>query len=1084
MTFFPKIRIKRLILYGLFCLFILLAASPFIIIQAMNTDFIRTELSAFVRQKTGIKIKPSQFTLSAFPRPGLEITHLNLTPHPRINLSIDRLNFNVNIRRLLHGKINIDRINIDHPIIEIIDLKESRPVSSVDFGIPKSGLWLKKIFELLPDHQNSLKLSFKNGASPYFKQLDGSFFLSKEKNELGLNTRIKDIQVSRPGTLFNKSFERHLDVDLIKMDELNITSTLNSAGEIQGQCDVTALVMRAKDKSVLLESDAVFSSFKLSDDLDLIDVPLFKLNYPAGRAGVHFSNDKQSNKTGLEFTGSGIYIDQAKKMSLTLFRDNEITRNLFSILHKGIASQVKVSFQDKTIKDLLNGHNLRLAGNIREGLVHIPQTRLTASQVSGHADVKNGILDILVNSAMTQTSRIETGKLSFNLLDHDNVPFQGDFSLDVDLSMVPKTLISLLPDTTLARELSLCHNITGRARAHLGLSLGIDSNDLEVSVQTDDFSIMGRYDRIPGEIYLERVNFRYDKEVVNLNHLNGVINSSQIYDLNLTLDFNDEAWISVQSGSAVISLKSMIPWLMSHERTRNMISPVKTGTGRVHITAIDLSGPVLKPEQWTYHVKGFGQKINATTHLGQEEIQALSCRYEASDDSLELKDIHVRMKDLSWLDPLVEKKHLSSIVVPLDMENGHLQIQEKNVFFKGGIIATGRPETGPEISVVLKGETFSLPALDTIKIIDKGFSDASVTFNHSLEKPLFDFKGILTTKTIERILIPDSFLAKKLDNLTEGRPILIHTDETGTLNVIIQTMNLNSIFPSSEAKSTSPGRRLLPINPIKLKADQLKFKHLTLTDIDTSLSFKDKLSYIRLNNARLCGVLTKGDIHFSNNRVQADIPFKAEDKPDIQNLLSCLFQTDNFMAGPYSLTGNIHANSPKESVLNTLTGSIQFNAQNGRIYKWTLLSRILSVLNVSNFFKGNIPDVMQEGFAYNDISIEADIRASVIHLNSAVIDGRDMTLIFTGRIDPVNDKLDLTCLVAPFKTVDLIIEKIPLINTLLSGRLVSIPIKASGNLFDPVVIPLHPSAVGTGLVNMMADILKTPVKLWDKIYGE
>ena len=126
----------------------------------------------------------------------------------------------------------------------------------------------------------------------------------------------------------------------------------------------------------------------------------------------------------------------------------------------------------------------------------------------------------------------------------------------------------------------------------------------------------------------------------------------------------------------------------------------------------------------------------------------------------------------------------------------------------------------------------------------------------------------------------------------------------------------------------------------------------------------------------------------------------------------------------------------------------------------------------------------QDGFAYNKISMEADIKDSIIYLNRAIIDGQDMTLIFSGWIDPVNDTLDLTCLVAPFKTIDLIIKNIPILNTLLDGRLVSVPTKATGKLSDPIVVPLHPSAVGEGLVNMMSDILKTPVKLWDKIYAE
>jgi hypothetical protein len=44
-----------------------------------------------------------------------------------------------------------------------------------------------------------------------------------------------------------------------------------------------------------------------------------------------------------------------------------------------------------------------------------------------------------------------------------------------------------------------------------------------------------------------------------------------------------------------------------------------------------------------------------------------------------------------------------------------------------------------------------------------------------------------------------------------------------------------------------------------------------------------------------------------------------------------------------------------------------------------------------------------------------------------------------------------------------------------------LPVKASGKLSDPTVVPLHPSAVGKSLFNMLANILKTPVRLWEKI---
>jgi hypothetical protein len=54
------------------------------------------------------------------------------------------------------------------------------------------------------------------------------------------------------------------------------------------------------------------------------------------------------------------------------------------------------------------------------------------------------------------------------------------------------------------------------------------------------------------------------------------------------------------------------------------------------------------------------------------------------------------------------------------------------------------------------------------------------------------------------------------------------------------------------------------------------------------------------------------------------------------------------------------------------------------------------------------------------------------------------------------------------------------VNTILSGRLISFPAKASGKMSDPTVIPLHPSAVGKGMVNLFGDLIKAPVRLFEE----
>lgn len=1082
MFFSYKTGFKRLILYGIAVIIGLILLSPIIITWGINTSYIKNKISSFLYQKTGTHIDGSKFSLAIFPNASISVHKVLFNPDNGINLSIDFVKFDFDILQLLQGKININQITIDRPEIKPMVIEGKPFALSINIFVSNYIQDLKKIFTFLPEHQAAVELRFKNAITQYFKQMDGSVYLSKEKEEIRLNTTIKKIKF-KPATLSKDTFEKYSDLDSIELDQIKLFANINSKGEIKGECTFVEPKLLSINKDILLAANIIESSFKLCENGYQLVLTPFKLNYPEGTIGAHFENNQIQKKSTLEFIGTQILIDPARQMSLKLFKNNEIVKTIFQIVREGVVPNIVASFHSKDLKDLFNANQLRLTGNFEKGSVKIPGTNLMASDVKADVHIHNGILDIQAKNAIIQNSKIEKGHLSIDLLNHKNVPFQGEFSLDLDLSLIPQTLISLLPETLLARELSLVHDVAGRSKTQLTLLMEPDTNVLKVKIKAPDFSATGYYDRIPGNISLENVNFNYEPDLVSLKHFNASFNDSKINDFNTLINFKNNVWITIQSGSGVIDLSSTIPWLMSYKKTREMISPVKHGKGKIHISSIDLSGPILNPELWEYELKGKSAKINITTQENQKQIQDLSCQYHFTKNLFNMKNIQTKIHHLSWIEHLIEKKHLDSILIPFDLEKGDFQMGTTESFFKTDI----NFPSGPKVYIDLKGETPASFDLSTIKILDTPITNTSVSFNYNKDKPLFDFKGILNTTTLNKVIRQDSFWAKKIKDLTEGQSILIEADKNANLNVTTKTIDLSSIFSQAQIISpeiTTIDKRLLPDKIIHLKADQVKIKNLTLTHIDSLLYLKQDPSHIKLNKAFLCDLETSGYINFNKDSLNADIAFKATNKDNIQDLFACLLKKYEFMDGQYSLTGNLKSNSFKKDFLNTLNGAVILNAEKGRIYKLTLLSRILSVLNVSKIFKGKIPDVTQDGFAYNKISLEADIKDSIIYLNRAIIDGQDMTLIFSGWIDPVNDTLDLTCLVAPFKTIDLIIKNIPILNTLLDGRLVSVPTKATGKLSDPLVVPLHPSAVGEGLVNMMSDILKTPVKLWDKIYVE
>ena len=79
-----------------------------------------------------------------------------------------------------------------------------------------------------------------------------------------------------------------------------------------------------------------------------------------------------------------------------------------------------------------------------------------------------------------------------------------------------------------------------------------------------------------------------------------------------------------------------------------------------------------------------------------------------------------------------------------------------------------------------------------------------------------------------------------------------------------------------------------------------------------------------------------------------------------------------------------------------------------------------------------------------------------------------------GEIDLATQQIDFTVMVSPFRTVDRIINSIPGVRWILGGRLVAIPMRATGDLDDPRIVPLSPAAVGTSILEMMKRTLMLP----------
>jgi hypothetical protein len=199
--------------------------------------------------------------------------------------------------------------------------------------------------------------------------------------------------------------------------------------------------------------------------------------------------------------------------------------------------------------------------------------------------------------------------------------------------------------------------------------------------------------------------------------------------------------------------------------------------------------------------------------------------------------------------------------------------------------------------------------------------------------------------------------------------------------------------------------------------------------------------------------------------------------------LSCFTDQSNLAMGTFDLSGQLRSKGRPVEFPRSVAGEMAFSATNGRIYRFGLLAKILSILNVTEIYRGEIPDLVGEGFAYRSMTIGAELEKGKLILSECSIDGVSMGIACEGDIDLAEKKMDLIILVAPFKTVDRIIKFLPLIKQILGGKLISIPFRAKGQFKNPAVIPLHPTAVGSGLLGVLERTIKLPITIMQPVFS-
>jgi uncharacterized protein YhdP len=201
----------------------------------------------------------------------------------------------------------------------------------------------------------------------------------------------------------------------------------------------------------------------------------------------------------------------------------------------------------------------------------------------------------------------------------------------------------------------------------------------------------------------------------------------------------------------------------------------------------------------------------------------------------------------------------------------------------------------------------------------------------------------------------------------------------------------------------------------------------------------------------------------------------------LENIQRYLGIQDRTVTGTLSLTGDISAaGSSAEELKKTAAGTFQVRAEQGVLKKYSVLSKIFSLLNVSQLAKLRLPDMAKEGMPYKTITCSMSLADGVVSSEDFFIKSDAMEISGVGTVDVLKKEIDCTVGVHPLQTVDLIVSKIPVAGWILTderGKLITVHFKVDGTWDNPNVKAITARSIGKGILDIFRRIFQLPGKL-------
>ena len=311
---------------------------------------------------------------------------------------------------------------------------------------------------------------------------------------------------------------------------------------------------------------------------------------------------------------------------------------------------------------------------------------------------------------------------------------------------------------------------------------------------------------------------------------------------------------------------------------------------------------------------------------------------------------------------------------------------------------------------------------------------------------------------------------------------------TGTpdanLRIAATYLDLEEVIPLLAPARTTQSE---PAAPFKLQAhltaEAGNYRSSSFSKLSASLKNEGGLLKLQgLNTSIFGGRLSlNGQLARTEGQTPKwDLSFLLE-QAKVADLLQIL-SIGREVRGQTTVRGRLSASGDQlDEIKKTASGAITLKVERGVLKRFNSLSKVISILNVSQLLSFSLPDMARDGMPFNQITASIGIKNGILTTQDFFIDSNVMHVTSVGTIDISKETLDMLIGVQPLQTVDRIVSRVPVVGWVLSGgdgSLITTYFEAKGSWENPEVTAIPVKTMAKGTLDIFRRVFELPVKLF------